>query len=109
MSIRVDPTAIGERAAGRGFAYVLTVANGRSHAVAHRVTFDGATVTVSRASESLLSRISRDSAVTLLWPPSPESEDEYADYSLIADGEGRSNEGVLTIVVRSAILHRPAP
>ena len=109
MSIRVDPTLLGKHLTDRPFVYVLTTRDGRVHAVAHRVTVDGATVSVAAASESLLSRISRDSAVTLLWPPARDSEDEHAGYSLIADGEGQSIGGVLTVVVTSAILHRPAP
>lgn len=109
MSLRVEPDLIGEHAKEREFAYVLTVANGRSHAVAHRVTIDGATVTVVTASESTLQRIGTDSSVTLLWPPAQGVDSDHADYSLIADGTGSSHDGVLTVVVTSAILHRPAP
>lgn len=109
MSIRVDPLMIGEQSKGRPFVYVLTTRDGRVHAVAHRVTVDGATVSVPTASDSLTRRVERDPAVTLLWPPSHGVEGDRADYSLIADGEGSSRNGVLTVVVTSAILHRPAP
>lgn len=100
---------IGEQSQGRPFVYVLTTRDGRVHAVAHRVTVDGATVTVPTASDSLMKRVEKESAITLLWPPAPEGDDEHADYSLVADGEGSSRNGVLTVVVTSAILHRPAP
>lgn len=109
MSLRVDPASIGEHLNGRPFVYVLTERDRRVHAVAHRVTVDGATVTVATASDSLLQRIGTDPAVTLLWPPSQGVGGEHADYSLIADGEGSSRNGVLSVVVTSAILHRPAP
>lgn len=111
MSLRVDPTAIGEHLAGRDFAYVLTGRGGRVHAVAHRVVVDGDRISVATASESLLGRIGLDPAVTLLWPPGRDVDgsDEHAVYSLIADGEAFSVDGVLTVVVSAAILHRPAP
>ena len=109
VSLRVDPMTIGEHLAGRSFVYVLTTRDGRPHAVAHRVTIDGATITVASASDSLLQRVATDPAVTLLWPPSRDVGGEHADYSLIADGEGSSRDGSLTVVVTSAILHRPAP
>ena len=100
---------IGEQLEGRPFVYVLTTRDGRVHAVAHRVTVDGAAVTVPTASDSLIRRLEKDPAVTLLWPPSHGVEGDHADYSLVADGEGSSRNGVLTVVVTSAILHRPAP
>lgn len=108
MSLRVDPRAIGEHLGGRHFAYVLTGGEGRVHAVAHRVTIDGNTVTVATASDSLLQRVRLDPAVTLLWPPARDVDDDHADYSLIADGEGSVSDDGLIVVVGSAILHRPA-
>ena len=109
MSIRVDPSAIGEHLEGRPFVYVLTTRDGRVHAVAHRVAVDGATVSVATVSDSLLQRIETDPAVTLLWPPARDVGGENAHYSLIADGEGSAHDGVLRVVVTSATLHRPAP
>ena len=109
MSIRVDPMVIGEQLHGRPFVYVLTTRDGRVHAVAHRVVVDGDTVTIPTASDSLMKRVEKESAVTLLWPPSHGVEGDHADYSLIADGDGSSRDGVLVVAVTSAILHRPAP
>lgn len=110
MSLRVDPSSIGDHLAGRHFAYVLTVNDGRVHAVAHRVAVEGASVTVGTASETLVRRVATDSGVTLLWPPTAHTQGEHADYSLIADGDGSaSDEGRLVVEVTRATLHRPAP
>lgn len=108
MSLRVDPSAISEQLGGRSFAYVLTVKDGRVHAVAHAVNVDGGSVTIASASESLVRRVGDDPAVTLLWPPSDDVDDEYGRYSLIADGEGAVSDGGLIVEITRATLHRPA-
>ena len=108
MSLRVDPSAISEQLGGRPFAYVLTVKDGLVHAVAHDVNVDGASVTIPAASESLVNRVGVDPAVTLLWPPSGDVDDEYGRYSLIADGEGATSDVGLVVEITRATLHRPA-
>lgn len=108
MSIRVEPTALVEHSSGRPFAYVLTTDGDRVHLVAHRVTVNGSVVTIPLGGDSLAERIGRNSTVTVLWPPDP-SGDEYLRYSLVADGDGVVEDGVVTITVRTAVLHRPAP
>ncbi len=108
MSLRIDPHAIGDHLVGREFAYVLTLADGRPHAVAQRVTADGPVVTVVNGGESLARRLEKHAAVTLLWPPSSTQNGEHSHYSIVADGVGRPDDPV-TITVTSAVLHRPAP
>ncbi len=109
VSIRVDPSAIGEQLSGRSFVYVLTVRDGGVHAVAHGYVVDGADVIVATASQSLRDRVALDDRVTLLWPPVSESVGEYDDYSLVADGTGDASNGILRVTLASVLLHRPAP
>lgn len=108
MSVRVEPTTLAEHSSGRPFAYVLTADGGKVHLIAHRVVVNGADITIPLGGDSLAERVGRSPAVTVLWPPDP-SGDETARYSLVADGEGVVVDGVVTITVRTAVLHRPAP
>lgn len=108
MSVSVDPGRIGERLRDRDHLYVLSVRDGRVHAVSHRGAVTGADVTIANASDSLRARLTEDPRVTLLWPPARNLVAEYDDYSLVADGNARVTSTSVIVTVSSAVLHRPA-
>jgi hypothetical protein len=107
MSISVALDALRDEIGRAGaVTYLLTVNdNGRPHAVAVAVEWDG---------DELAMRVGRRSAATaaprpevsLLWPPA-----QPGGYSLIVDGEAHGADGEgSTMLVRptTAVLHRPA-
>lgn len=108
MSVGVDPERIDERLRDRDHLYVLSVRDGRVHAVSHRGSVNGSEVTIPTASESLRTRLIDDSRVTLLWPPARTFVVEYDDYSVVADGNARVTPTSVVVTVTSAVLHRPA-
>ena len=108
MSVGIDPERIGERLRDRDHLYVLSVRDGRVHAVSHRGVVNGADVTIATASDSLRARLADDERVTLLWPPARTQVAEYDDYSLVADGNARVTATSVIVTVSSAVLHRPA-
>lgn len=84
--------------------YLLTVTDdGRPHAVAVAVEWDGARLTTEAGSRTIANAAARP-AVCLLWSPY-----EAGGYSLIVDGVasiGAGAEGRVTIEPTKGILHR---
>lgn len=87
--------------------YLVTVNDdGRPHAVAITVGWDG-DVLVTRAGSRSLANLTRRSQVTLLWPPS-----QPDGYGLIVDGVascGPQADDHVVVQPVSAVLHRLAP
>jgi len=87
--------------------YLVTVNDdGRPHAVAIAVGWDGGAL-VTRAGSRSLANLVRRPQVTLLWPPS-----EPDGYSLIVDGMASTispADDRVTVEPVSAVLHRLAP
>jgi hypothetical protein len=87
--------------------FLLTVdGEGRPHAVASSVAWDGGELLVP-AGERSTANAERRPAVSLLWPPS-----ERGDYSLIVDGtatlEGVGRAARLRVTPTRGVLHRAA-
>lgn len=81
-------------------------ADGRAHAVAVRISWDGDQLLISAGKRSC-ANVAACKLVSVLWSPGV-----AGDYSLIVDGEGvvRGNGDDARIAVRitRAVLHRPA-
>jgi hypothetical protein len=103
----VEPAEIADQLARRPYAFVLTNSDDRVHVVALRPQVTGATIEFDRIGRSTASDIERNPLVTIVWPGS-EGPAEYDAYSLIADGRGEIVNGVLRVVMSTAVLHRPA-
>ncbi len=107
MSIRVEPTSIGEQLAERPYAFVLTTSSERVHVVSLRPEVTGNVLAFGPVGRSTTADVEANPFVTVVWPGSAGTS-EYAEYSLIADGRGEIREGRLVVVVDGAVLHRPA-
>ena len=90
-----------------GSPYLLTVADdGRPHAVAVAVSWEGAVLSAKLGKRSAANVAARP-LVSLLWPPA-----EAGGYSLIVDAtasvEGSGEEVRARIEPTRGVLHRPA-
>lgn len=110
MTIPVDPRELADAVATYGHAaYVLTVdADGRPRVTHVVVDIDGDRVRAVLG-RSATGNVSERPSVTVLWPAV-----EADGYSLIADGTADvvadpESDAQVTIVVGSAVKHRPAP
>ena len=111
MSVKVDLDRLQEEVARFGPApYVLTVtADGRPHAVAVVVEWDGDRLVLG-AGRSTSANATDRPGVTLLWPPY-----EPGGYSLLVDGAATvtpadgDEPARLTIAPEKATLHRSPP
>jgi hypothetical protein len=108
MSIPVGLERLNAEAERLGAApYLLTVADdGRPHAVAVAVSWEGAVLRAKLGKRSAANIAARP-LVSLLWPPA-----EAGGYSLIVDAtaglEGSGDEVRARIEPTSGVLHRPA-
>ncbi len=99
----VDVDALAQRAAGYGFAYLITITpHGRVHTSVVHPAVGGGAVTVA-ASDRVRTNVRAHPELSLVWPPP-----DATGYSLIVDGVGDERDGVLTLTPSRAILHRPA-
>lgn len=101
MSVPVGLEALREQVAASGpDVFLLTVSDGASpHAVSAEVRWDGDDLVVG-AGRTTIRNVTASPAVTLLWPAAGR------DYSLIVDGSGTVDGGVVRISPARAILHR---
>jgi hypothetical protein len=105
MSIKVELPELPAKAASYGPGFLLSAdGSGGPHAMQVKFEFNlepvVATCSVGR---SATTNININPLVTLLWAPL-----EDAGYSLIADGEAQVQDGVATIRLLGAVLHRHA-
>jgi len=109
LSVKIEPTHIGEYLAGREFVYLITNSNERSHVVALRPEMLNDTARFSNTGRTPLANVAANSSVTLTWPPCDSSQShEHAKYSLVADGAATIEGDELVVSITSAVFHRPA-
>jgi hypothetical protein len=102
MSIAVSLDELRAEVAKRGdAAFVVTTGDGGPHVVSVRLAWDGDALT-GGAGTRTAANVSARPVVSVLWPAS------FDDYSLIVDGEGSADDGVLRITPQRAVLHRSA-
>ena len=107
MSIRVEPSSIGDQLGDRPYAFVLTTSGDRVHVLSLRPEVTGNLLAFSSVGRSTMADVEVNPRVTVVWPGSPGAA-EHAEYSLIADGRGEVREGRLLVSIEGAVLHRPA-
>jgi len=82
-----------------------TGADGRAHAVAANISWDGDQLLI-RAGKRSLANVAARKLVSVLWVPSV-----AGGYSLIVDGEGvvrgSGNDAHIVVSITRAVLHRP--
>ena len=105
MSIKVELPELPAKAASYGPGFLLSAdGSGGPHAMHVQFEFISepvvATCSVGR---SAANNIKSNPLVTLLWAPL-----EDAGYSLIADGDAEVQDGIATIRLLGAVLHRHA-
>jgi hypothetical protein len=109
LSIKIEPTLIGEHLAGREFVYLITNSNERSHVVALRPVLTNNIARFVNTGRTPLANVAANSSVTLTWPPCDQSQShEHSKYSLVADGAATIEGDELVVSITSAVFHRPA-
>lgn len=109
LSIKVEPTLIGEHVAGREFVYLITHNGERSHVVALRPDLNNDIARFSNTGRTPLANVAANSSVTLTWPPCDATQShEHAKYSLVADGVATVEGDELLVTITNAVFHRPA-
>lgn len=109
MSVKVEPTLIGEHVAGREFVYLITHNGERSHVVALRPDLNNDIARFSNTGRTPLANVAANSSVTLTWPPCDATQShEHAKYSLVADGVATVEGDELLVTITNAVFHRPA-
>ena len=109
LSVKVEPTHIGEHLAGREFVYLITNSNVRSHVVALRPDLNNDIARFANTGRTPLANVAANSSVTLTWPPCDSTQThEHAKYSVVADGVATIVGDELLVSITNAVLHRPA-
>ena len=109
MSIKIEPTLIGEHLAGREFVYLITNSNECSHVVALRPVLTNNIARFVNTGRTPLANVAANSSATLTWPPCDSSQShEHAKYSLVADGVATIDGDELLVTITNAVFHRPA-
>ena len=109
LSVKVEPTLIGEYLAGREFVYLITHNGERSHVVALRPVLTNNIARFVNTGRTPLANVAANSSVTLTWPPCDSTQThEHAKYSVVADGTARLDGDVIMVTITNAVLHRPA-
>ena len=109
MSVKIEPTLIGEHLAGREFVYLITNSNERSHVVALRPVLTNNIARFVSTGRTPLANVAANSSVTLTWPPCDSTQThEHAKYSLVADGVATIDGDEITVTITNAVFHRPA-
>jgi hypothetical protein len=109
LSVKVEPTLIGEHLAGREFVYLITHNGERSHVVALRPVLTNNIARFVNTGRTPLANVAANSSVTLTWPPCDSTQThEHAKYSVVADGTARLDGDVIVVTITNAVLHRPA-
>ena len=109
MSVKVEPTHLGEHLAGREFVYLITNNGERSHVVALRPDLNKDIARFANTGRTPLANGAANSSVTLTWPPCDSTQThEHAKYSVVADGVATIVGDELLVSITNAVLHRPA-
>ena len=109
MSIKIEPTLIGEHLAGREFVYLITNSNECSHVVALRPVLTNNIARFVNTGRTPLANVAANSSATLTWPPCDSTQThEHAKYSLVADGVATVDGDELLVTITNAVFHRPA-
>ena len=109
LSVKVEPTHIGEHLAGREFVYLITNNGERSHVVALRPDLNNDIARFANTGRTPLANVAANSSVTLTWPPCDSTQThEHAKYSVVADGVATIVGDELLVSITNAVLHRPA-
>ena len=109
MSIKIEPTLIGEHVAGREFVYLITHNGERSHVVALRPDLKNDIARFANTGRTPLANVAANSSVTLTWPPCDSTQThEHAKYSLVADGIATIEGDEVLVAITNAVFHRPA-
>jgi hypothetical protein len=114
VSVRIDPTQIGEVVARRPYAYVVTASPTDGPHVRAVVARWNGDAFVVRVGSRTTDNVSRSSMVTIVWPPlaAGECRDEFDDHTVIADCAATctdtSDSHELTARPTAAVWHRPA-
>ena len=114
MSVRIEPSQVGDVVARRPYAYVVTasgVDGPHLRAVVPARTEEGFVLRVgSRTSDN----VRQTGTVTLVWPPlsGPECREQFDDHRVIVDCSAQCREGndsfEVTATPLTAVWHRPA-
>ena len=109
MSIKIEPTLIGEHLAGREFVYLISSSNERSHVVALRPVLTNNIARFANTGRTPLANVAANSSVTLTWPPCDSTQThEHSKYSLVADGIAVVEGDEVLVTITNAVFHRPA-
>ena len=109
LSIKVEPTLIGEHLAGREFVYLISNSNERSHVVALRPVLTNNIARFVNTGRTPLANVAANSSVTLSWPPCDSTQThEHSKYSLVADGIAVVESDEVLVTITNAVFHRPA-
>lgn len=109
LSVKIEPTLIGEHLAGREFVYLISNNGERSHVVALRPILNNDTVGFANTGRTPLANVALNNAVTLTWPPCDSTQThEHAKYSVVADGLARLDGDIIVVTITNAVFHRPA-
>ena len=109
MSIKIEPTLIGEHLAGREFVYLISNSNERSHVVALRTVLTNNIARFANTGRTPLANVAANSSVTLTWPPCDSTQThEHSKYSLVADGMAVVEGDEVLVTITNAVFHRPA-
>jgi len=109
LSIKIEPTLIGEHLAGREFVYLITNSNECSHVVALRPVMLNDIARFSNTGRTPLANVAANSSVTLTWPPCDSTQThEHSKYSLVADGLATIDGEEILVTITNAVFHRPA-
>jgi hypothetical protein len=109
LSIKIEPTLIGEHLAGREFVYLITNSNERSHVVALRLELTNNIARFANTGRTPLANVAANSSVTLTWPPCDSTQThEHSKYSLVADGIATVEGDEVHVTITNAVFHRPA-
>lgn len=117
MSVSVPLDQLATTVAQRAFAYVVTVSGeGSAHLLAVQVVADGDDLLMG-VGRRTSSNVAERADVTLVFPPIGAGDGEadggergeHDAYSLVVDGSGSAEDGLLRVRPTGAVMHRPAP
>ena len=109
LSIKIEPTLIGEHLAGREIVYLISNSNERSHVVALRPVLTNNIARFANTGRTPLANVAANSSVTLTWPPCDSTQThEHSKYSLVADGIAVVESDEVLVTITNAVFHRPA-
>ena len=109
LSVKIEPTLIGEHLAGREFVYLISKSDERSHVGALRPVLTNNIARFANTGRTPLANVAANSSVTLTWPPCDSTQThEHSKYSLVADGTAVVESDEVLVTITNAVFHRPA-